>query len=130
MRRKKETVSFFLSTISIVPQKIEPFFCNTIYIIVPIKMERYLPDDIIQYIMYWKRVDEARVEFNDAWQLLCKAWTDYELMRRSIIDGTGDLDADLVIVAKIVAQRKVIERLLTRVSDADLVYEAALQRVA
>ena len=93
-------------------------------------MERYLPDDIIQYIIYWKRVDEARIEFRDAWQLLCKAWTDYELMRRSIIDSTGDLDADLVIVAKLVAQRKIIQQLLTSVSDADAVYEAALQRVA
>ena len=93
-------------------------------------MERYLPDDIVEYIMYWKRVGETRVDFDNVWQQLNQAWTDYELMRRSIIDGTGDLDADLVIVAKIVAQRKVIERLLTRVSDADVVYDAALQRVA
>jgi len=99
-------------------------------VIVPIKMEHYLPDEIVEYIMYWKRVGETRVEFDNVWQRLCQAWTDYELMRRSIIDSTGDLDADLVIVAKLVAQRKIIQQLLTSVSDADAVYEAALQRVA
>ena len=93
-------------------------------------MERYLPDDIVQHIIYWKEVNIAKIEFDNVWQGLCQALTDYELMRRSIIDGTGDLDADLVIVAKISAQRKMIQQLLTSVSDADIVYEAALVNVA
>ena len=68
-------------------------------------MERYLPDDIVQYIIYLKEVNIAKIEFDNVWQRLTQAWTDYEFMRRSIIDGTGDLDTDLVMVAKIVAQR-------------------------
>ena len=93
-------------------------------------MERYLPDDIVQHIIYWKEVNEAKIEFDNVWQRLTQAWTDYECMRRSIIDGTGDLDTDLVMVSKIVAQRKMIQQLLNSVSDADIVYEAALVNVA
>ena len=93
-------------------------------------MERYLPDDIVQHIVYWKEVNEAKIEFDNVWQQLCEILTDYELMRRILIDSTGDLDADLVIVAKISAQRKMIQQLLTSVSDADAVYEAALVKVA
>ena len=93
-------------------------------------MERYLPDDIVQHIVYWKEVNMAKIEFDNVWQRLTQAWTDYEFMRRSIIDGTGDLDTDLVMVAKIVAQRKMIQQLLNSVSDADIVYEAALVNVA
>ena len=93
-------------------------------------MERYLPDDIVQYIVYWKEVNEAKIEFDNVWKQLCETLTDYELMRRILIDSTGDLDADLVIVAKISAQRKMIQQLLTSVSDADAVYEAALVKVA
>ena len=93
-------------------------------------MERYLPDDIVQHIVYWKEVNEAKIEFDNVWKQLCETLTDYELMRRILIDSTGDLDADLVIVAKISAQRKMIQQLLTSVSDADAVYEAALVNVA
>ena len=93
-------------------------------------MERYLPDDIVQHIVYWKEVNEAKIEFDNVWQQLCETLTDYELMRRILIDSTGDLDADLVIVAKISAQRKMIQQLLTSVRDADAVYEAALVKVA
>ena len=93
-------------------------------------MERYLPDDIVQYIVYWKEVNEAKIEFDNVWQQLCETLTDYELMRRILIDSTGDLDTDLVIVAKISAQRKMIQQLLTSVRDADIVYEAALVKVA
>ena len=93
-------------------------------------MERYLPDDIVQYIVYWKEVNEAKIEFDNVWKQLCETLTDYELMRQILIDSTGDLDADLVIVAKISAQRKMIQQLLTSVRDADIVYEAALVNVA
>ena len=93
-------------------------------------MERYLPDDIVQHIVYWKEVNEAKIEFDNVWKQLCETLTDYELMRRILIDSTGDLDADLVIVAKISAQRKMIQQLLTSVRDADAVYEAALVKVA
>ena len=93
-------------------------------------MERYLPDDIVQYIVYWKEVNEAKIEFDNVWKQLCETLTDYELMRQILIDSTGDLDADLVIVAKISAQRKMIQQLLTSVRDADAVYEAALVKVA
>ena len=93
-------------------------------------MERYLPDDIVQHIVYWKEVNEAKIEFDNVWQQLCETLTDYELMRRILIDSTGDLDTDLVIVAKISAQRKMIQQLLTSVRDADIVYEAALVNVA
>ena len=93
-------------------------------------MERYLPDDIVQHIVYWKEVNEAKIEFDNVWQQLCETLTDYELMRRILIDSTGDLDTDLVIVAKISAQRKMIQQLLTSVRDADAVYEAALVKVA
>ena len=93
-------------------------------------MERYLPDDIVQHIVYWKEVNEAKIEFDNVWKQLCETLTDYELMRQILIDSTGDLDADLVIVAKISAQRKMIQQLLTSVRDADIVYEAALVNVA
>ena len=93
-------------------------------------MERYLPDDIVQYIVYWKEVNEAKIEFDNVWKQLCETLTDYELMRQILIDSTGDLDTDLVIVAKISAQRKMIQQLLTSVRDADIVYEAALVNVA
>ena len=93
-------------------------------------MERYLPDDIVQHIVYWKEVNEAKIEFDNVWKQLCETLTDYELMRQILIDSTGDLDADLVIVAKISAQRKMIQQLLTSVRDADIVYEEALVNVA
>ena len=95
-----------------------------------LNMERYLPDDIVQHIVYWKEVNEAKIEFDNVWKQLCETLTDYELMRRILIDSTGDLDTDLVIVAKISAQRKMIQQLLTSVRDADAVYEAALVKVA
>ena len=40
-------------------------------------MERYLPDDIVQHIVYWKEVNEAKIEFDNVWQRLTQAWTDY-----------------------------------------------------